>query len=586
MEGIKSKFLTGFVLFIFILITLTYSNTLNSPFNYDDDLYIKIYTTSLGDQYFQPYPPKLRHLSYLTLAINHSVDGLNPFGYHLFNISIHFLTTLVIFFISYITLKKGTEWGRHAAPIAVITTLLFALSPVHTETVTYISGRTTGLSGLFYFSALLMFILGSFSERKTGSQILYYLFSLICFIAAVLSKEPALTLPATILLYDYCFMRSGRWTFFKNRFFFYYLWFLICGAFISFNVMQGVILNWWKNMDFAYALKEATIVGHGFKLLLFPVGLTFDYDFPDAFFPPPITRLWPVILIAFLIPWISNYSTKAAKIFAFCVLWFLITIAPTNSFYPRMDLLSERNLYIPSFGVFFLVASLGYFLFLLQGTRIRKFGFLILTAVLIFHATLLINRNTIYRSNTSIWENTVKNSPGKTRAWQNLSHYYLMESNYVKALETIQGLMRSNPSDKHLSQAYSKLGTTYNRQGNFLKAIAAYEEGIRINPKTPINHLNLGGLYLKQGKFQEAKVAYEHAERLFTKHSQAVPPNLYLNKAFILYNLGSFKQAETAAKIYLSQAPESNYAQNLLGNIYQALGNKMAAEQEFAKKVK
>ena len=590
MEELSRRQIVAFCFLLLLLISTSYANTLQSPLNFDDRLVIKTEIAQSGKQYFDFFPPRYRHLFYLSLAINYSQGKLNPLGYHLFNISLHFLTTLTVFLISYITIKRGTGWGRYAVPITVITTLFFTLNPVHSETVTYISGRASGLSGMFYFSSLLFFMLGSFRERAAGSRVFCYLVSVPFFVAAVLSKEISFTLPAIILLYDFCFMRGDRWSPRKTRLLYFYFPLFVCAALSIFKVlfMKSMIVEWWQKIDFDYALQQARIIGHGIHLLLFPIGLTFDYHFPDAFFPHPALRAWPILLLVGLMAGVIKYFPKAGKMVCFGVLWFILTIAPTNSFLPRLDLLSERNLYIPSFGIFFLMASIGVPFFLSQGSKLRNIGGVCFATVLIFHATLLIDRNATYRSNIAIWEDVVQKAPGKTRAWNNLSHYYLKESNYEKAFESLQGLMQSNPSTHYLAYAQSKLGIIYSRWGDLPKAIVAYEEGIRLDPFAPINPLNLGGVYARQGNLLKAKETYEQAERLFKSDPswRNVPPNLYLMKAHILFKLGLFEQAETTANIYLNLAPGSSSGHALRGKIYAAMGKNAKARREFSKVVK
>jgi protein O-mannosyl-transferase len=591
MEELFRRQVVAFCALLLLFITICYGNTLYSPFTFDDRMVIKTEIAQSGDQYFESYPPQYRHLFYLSLAINYAQGKLDPFGYHLVNISLHFLTSLVLFFITYITILRGAEWGRPAAgSIAALTTLLFALSPVHTETVTYISGRTVGLAGLFYFSSLLFYIVGSFRERTAKSRLFFFLLSVFLFVAAVLSKETSLTLPAIILLYDFCFMNGEQWPPRKTRLLYFYLP-LFAGAGFAVWSLHSLIVEWLLKIDFNYALQQTRIVGHAMQLLLFPVGLTFDTDFPDAFFPHPALRAWPLMLLAGLIASVARHFPKAKKISLFCVFWFLFTLAPTNSFLPRLDLFSERNLYIPSFGIFLLLSTTIYYLYQAGKHRslYKGIGVTCLASIFIFHAALLVERNAVYRANAVLWQDTAKKAPGKTRVWQNLSHHYLMESNYKRAFESIQGLMKSNPTPSYRAQAQSKLGIIHSRQGHFSKAIAAYEEAIRLDPSFPIHHLNIAGIYARMGIFIKANEAYEIAEQMFKSHSgfRNVPANLYLNKANILFRLGLYDQAETAIQKYMAKNPGSKSGHAMLGNIYAALGKSAEAAFEFseAKKV-
>lgn len=522
---------------LLFIIAIAYGNTLNSPLNFDDSLVLKTEIAQAGEKYFDLSSPRYRHLFYLSLAINYSLGKLNPFVYHLLNISLHFLTSLVIFFISYLTVKRGTAWAPQAAPVAVMTTLFFALSPVHTETVTYISGRSSGLAGFFYFSSLLFFILGSSRDFTRVSRSVWYLLSGIFFGGAVLTKEISLTLPILILLYDFCFIEGDSWSSRKNRCMFFYFPLLICTGLGSF-LMKAMILDWLQKIDFNYALDQTRIIGHGLYLLLFPIGLTFDYDFPEGFFPHRLLKPWPILLLGLFLAGAVKYFPKYAKFIFFCVFWFLITISPTNSFMPRLDLLSERNLYIPSFGIFFLLSTV--FIHFYRGLKFntvsRKICLAGLIAILISHSTLVLERNLEYGSNTALWEDTVKKAPRKTRAWHNLSHFYLMELNYEKAFEALQGMIKSSPSNQYLAYAQSKLGTIYSRKGNYKGAITAYKKGIELDPTAPINHLNLGGVFVRQGNFLQALKEYETAEQLFKKNpvSKNIPSSFYRNKAQIL----------------------------------------------------
>jgi Flp pilus assembly protein TadD len=586
MEDFPRRQLVGFCLLLLVLISLAYGNTLHSPFTLDDREIIQR-TTQSAESNFGTFPPKSRHLFFLSYAINYSWGNSDPFAYHLFNISLHFLTSLVIFFISYMTIHRGTEWGRQAAgPIAAITTLFFALSPVHTETVTYISGRSSGLAGLFYFSSLLFFILASLRERGMGPRIFCILLSVVFFGAAILSKETAITLPAIILLYDFCFMNGDQWSTRKYRVRFIYL---PCMVFVAIGVwhLKGTINYYLQIIDFSYALQQARIIGHGVYLLLFPVGMTLTSDFPDGFFPHPMLRLWPILLMVGLVIAIAKHFPQAKKFSIFCVCWFLITIAPTNSIIARIDMFSQRNLYFPSFVVFLFFAAMIYHLYQAGEPRsiIRKLSIICLGSVFILQATLLLKQNSLYRSNIVLWSKTVKNAPGNTLAWQNLSHHYLMALNYDKALESLQGLMQSNPTPLYISQAQSKLGIIHSRRGNFLKAIAAYEEAIRLEPLFPTHHLNLGGVYMRMGKFLKAKEVYENFEHKLESlpYEKKVPARLHFQKAYALYYLRLFEQAETAARTYLDLTPGSKQGHSIMGYIYREMGKTEEAKRAFDK---
>ena len=141
-----------FLLVLTGIIFLIYTNGLNTPFQSDDERHIIINPNIDNPEfYLNSTYITYRHINNLTFALNYQWSQQNPFGYHLFNLLIHIFTVILVFFITSLTIKNCTTWGEKGAiKIAVITALVFGLHPIHTETITYISGRASGMAGFFY----------------------------------------------------------------------------------------------------------------------------------------------------------------------------------------------------------------------------------------------------------------------------------------------------------------------------------------------------------------------------------------------------------------------------------------------------
>ena len=444
----KKFFLLGIILFVLTL--FSYANTLYSPLNFDDHAVIQQLETSDSDIYQRLPPLQHRHLFHLSFSINHSQWGTNPFGYHLINITFHFLTSLVLLFIVFFTLENGSDWhGKHALGIAGLTAILFTINPLNTETVTYISGRASGMAGFFYLTAILLFILGSL-KKYSGKFLLipFYIFTLVAFLAAVLSKETSLTLPAIIILYDLCFMKNNHWVSFKNRLYFLYLPFLFSflALLIFQHSLQLVINTWAGKLDFSYGLAQAQVIGHAFKLCLFPINLTFNYDFTPNWFAEGLLQWIPALLWLTLVAVILKNFRKLSPVLSFSIFWFILTISITNSFLPRADLLSERNLYLPSIGPALLTSCTYYSFFVKQRSLYFRQGLALILLMVIIQSSLIIKRNSTYRSNIDLWEDTLKKSPSNLKVLHNLSHFYLEKRDNEKALVTLLKLSRSNAS--------------------------------------------------------------------------------------------------------------------------------------------
>ena len=579
-----------FIALLLLIVSLLYSSTFYAPFNFDDEFVIK-FEMEQRSKYFGEnlFPPRYRHLFYSSLIFNYSQGELNPFGYHLVNTSIHIFTSIIIFFIALITLEKGISLERKEAfSIASLTALLFSINPVNSETVNYISARAVGMSSFFYLAALLSFLLGSFRKQKPTPRFLLYLLSLVCFLASILSKETALTFPLALLLYDVCFMRKEYWISLKNRLLFFYLPLLLCSAFAALKViaMKSMIVDWWQRIDFEYGLKQIQIIGHGARLILLPIGLTFDYDFPNTFFTTNTLLITTFLFALGIILTIALYSPKRLMLVSFCFFWFLITLATTNSILPRADLLSERNLYLPSFGILFLLAVTIHRLAFATHNQlvVKKIGAYCLIIFFILQIILLHERNLLYRSNILLWEDTLQKAPGKLRALHNLSHFYMAEKNYAKAFTTLHALTKSKASPHYISYAHSNLGSIYLQLGDYLKAENEFKSGIRAKSSLPTNHFNLGTLLASQGRNLEAKESYEKAERLYKNYrwGYQVPAELYINKAQLLLKLELYEEAGNSIKDYLERIPKPGPGHFIMAKIFAATGKQKQALHEYS----
>ena len=513
-----------------VIILLIYANGLNTPFQSDDErhVYGTPQITNVGF-YTQISNIRYRHINGLSFALNYHWGQENPFGYHLINILIHICSTFLVFYIARLTIENSTPWGRDAAQkIALFTTLLFGLHPIQTETVTYISGRPGGLAGLFYFLSFLFFILGSMKTPAVPRPILYLL-SLTVFFLAVLSKENAITLPVVIIIYDLCLMKGLSWSSFRSRLGFYLCYPLLAGAafFISphmFNAIQGFS----RKVNFTFGLVQLDLLKYPLKLFLFPINLTFEYDF--------LTRvswasLFASIAIVFLCVFLAfkKFYVKNS-VLTFCVLWFPTTIAPTNSFMPRTHLFSERNMYIPTFGLCLFVAVILFLIGFRNKTEKHgtTWGITIMLVVCLVFTTLVVKRNQVYTSPATLWADTFRKSPNKLSIGKTLSIHYLMEEEYARALKPLNALLEINPN---LYDVHQNLGIAHKNLENFAMAEKHFKEAIRVEPTDPTSHFNLASLYGNLRKFIHASREFDRAATLYKAKGTYPPPQFYSDKA-------------------------------------------------------
>ncbi len=572
--------------FLFVALTLSlgvalgYYSVLHSPFNFDDGLVVLNNRAILNlATFFQLHTLHYRHLFYLSFAFNYHLGQEDPFGYHLFNIGVHLINSLLVFAVVRITIEKGCNWGRNSAlRIAGLTALVFAFNPIQTEAVSYISGRTSSLMAMFYLLSILGFIHAEIRKTSWMGRVACYNLCCLAGAAAIFSKETAITLPAALLLYDLCFMRNEYFRAFKPRVLWLYgpvLITLSCLFFISPSMWQHVV-SWSQKINPGYALQQLTVIPFGAKMVLFPINQVFDYAWPYSSLSTDtlriITSLFAVGLLSGL--WLKLY--RAFPLAAFGIGWYLLILSPTNSFLPRMDLLSERNLYLASFGLLLLGAGIadrvGF------GSRSSKSARTVVTlcaaVVVLCFMSLLIHRNMVYESNISLWEDALKKNPGKPRIYHNLSHFYTEIKDFDNSFIMLKKLAASNATPYYRSYAHTNLGNIYALWGDMANAEREFVQAVQIYPRLPSGHFNLGVLFATRGMDKEAHASFNRARaaKKFHPEKHLLPAKVALYQGRVLLNLKRYKKAEKEVRTFLKKKPEHVDGQLLLGEILEASG--------------
>ena len=184
-------------------VTLTvYLGAFRGDFHYDDSI------TILGNPHLENWQTFVGHLDhmvrpvlYATFLLDRSLYGTSPAGYHLLNLLLHLGSGLLLYRI----LAQAVTDELSFVPFW--TALLFLIHPITTETVTYISGRASGLMAFFYLLAFLLYIKVSEQPQSLNRRRLYLLGAVASFLLSIGSKETAVTLPVILLLWDVVIVR-------------------------------------------------------------------------------------------------------------------------------------------------------------------------------------------------------------------------------------------------------------------------------------------------------------------------------------------------------------------------------------------
>ncbi|RKY32177.1 MAG: hypothetical protein DRP74_03205 [Candidatus Omnitrophota bacterium] len=508
-------------LFLFSVGLLIYLNSFFNYFLWDDELLIvkngyirswtNIFKVFLVDIFHWTNKSNFyRPLFTLSLMFDYSFWRLEAFGYHLTNFFLHLSNSFLIFYL--------LRFLRQNKRISLITALLFLVHPVHTEAVTYISGRADPLAVLFSLLTFLFFIKSLSPERI--KYIFFYFLSLFFYTCALLSKEIALALPLFLLTYDFLFSppRKNLLSILK-KLYKHLAFLLITLAYIGLRI----------NL-FGFASKGAVPYSLPLRVINLPHVYAFYIYILILPFNLRVERFLPLIekmdagffLYAFLLIAVIFWAAKSyrrSKLIFFFSLWFFINIfIVANIVMPLNAVVAEHWSYLASIG-FFYIAACGFDKFLrprfvfLKWAPTLKFRRSLFVIIVTTLCLLTISRNFQWKSPVIFFESTLRASEGQfsirdTRVRYNLANAYASRGDLDKAIQEFKRVLEERPD---ITRVYYSLGLTYARKGLYEEAENKLLKTIELDPGYLQAYYTLGSLYLKQGDRQKAKLVWKKA---------------------------------------------------------------------------
>ena len=419
-------------------VLIGYANAFSGAFQFDDYNVI-VHNPSVHSlaAWFSGLPDGIRPLLKLTYALNWT-GGPGLFGFHLFNVAIHAANVFLVYALSRrMTVRGGEDAGGSDAAVPLAAALLFAVHPVQTEAVTYVSGRSMSLMAFFYLGSLSSYARGA----ETGRRILLHLVSPLLFLLALMTREAAVTLPAALLLWESASPGERiRPAVIARRQAVHWAILACAGAAILLHPVYRHILG--SGFSSLAPGQYLPVQLHGAFYLLSrlaaPHRLNID---PDLRIPPgwsPGVAAECAALLSLLALGIAVFRKSPAA--GFGILWFFLQLSPTNSVVPRPDIANERHLYLACWGIF-LCVGLGIGRLRAAGVPRWKWAPAAVLGVFLL-AGLTIARNHAYRSEVALWEATVRLSPHKARAHNNLGYAYQLSGMREKAIGSYREALR------------------------------------------------------------------------------------------------------------------------------------------------
>ena len=500
----------GIVVLIAVLLNL---NTLDNTFHLDDMRVIvnnrSLATPSSFLQSLSVNPS--RSLLLYSFAYNLWLGGLNPVGFHIVNMALHAAVCALIFLVvlhfarTSPDLVRGMILPRVAAFAAAA---LFACHPLNSETVNYISARSSSMATMFYLLAFLSFI----NYTKAGARHtvrFWYVLSMLSFVLGLASKEIVLTLPVMLLVYDVIYVSEWRPAGFVRRMAWPHGPYWVVAAVVLALQLSVIGLPLplarpvWTNL-----LTQTHVVLDYLQLALVPVGLTIEHSVPvySRLFEP--TTLLAVLTICALAALATALARKLPAL-SFAILWYFVTLVPSSSVVPLTAIMSEHRTYLPMSGlvILFPIAVAGLLRLPSLHERRREVG----VAVAVLLAGLgvaTVARNRLWRAEIAMWNDAVSKSPSSGRAQGNFGRVLAMRGYATDALEPLERAVEFDPGD---SDAHSNLGFALERLGRFDEAVAAHERALELEPADARLHMKYGATLQAAGRFDEAVAAFRQA---------------------------------------------------------------------------
>jgi len=474
-----------------------------------------------------------RPLTMVSFGLEYKLWGPRPMGYHATNLALHALTTLLLF-----------QWIWKLAnnlSLAFITSLLFALHPVHTEAVIPVSARSELLSACFGLGVVLALDTDRWHRLFLGSVLL---------LLSILSKESGVMWAVFCILG--LWTTTGRWPRFR-------LWpFLMAPIPVAIALrflVMGRLAPTGASAHFLHTplptmlLSMGNVLWQYLRLLFFPVHLGVDFVYEENLLGHPGLNLFRglagYILTVSLVPLAWIFWHKKQRLACFGCLVYLTSLFPYCHIVPMGALMAERFLYVPSMGAILACTSLA--LDPLKARRPMVICGLVLWSLLSLGLNWTECRT--WRDGMTLWQKTAKRAPSSMEVQNNLGNAFLDAGDFASAEKAFRAAIEasSHPTgplvglskalwfqgqseeakralveaihlDPNLAIAYLNLGNMLSLEGNLDEAENLYLRAIQIDPQDPEPCFNLGNLMAERARFEEALAWYRQALSLKPDH--------------------------------------------------------------------
>jgi Flp pilus assembly protein TadD len=502
--------------------------------------------------------------------ISHMLDcqfyGLNPSGHHFTNLLLHIVNTLLLFLV----LQRMTKAIWRSAFVAA----LFALHPLHVESVAWVAERKDVLSTFFWMLAMGAYF--RYTERRVFSR---YLLVLTAFALGLMAKSMVVTLPFVLLLLDY--WPLGRFETKRGssilRLFLEKVPLLALTVLFSvitfFAQQKGGLLQSMDVLPLESRIANALVsyAAYGVKMV-WPCQLAVYYHQPET------AAIWKVLGSAVFLVGVSLMAVLARRRHPYLLVgwfWYLGTLVPVIGLVQIATFrMADRYTYIPLIGLFMLTAW--GVPKLLRRWRRQEIALAISGAVVVAAFTVCTwFQLSHWKNSVSLWKHTADVTLNNYSAYSSLGAALIQQDRFDEAVANISEALRIKPE---FAEAHNNLGLVLCKKGKLNEGIRYFSRAVELDPDYANAHSNLGSALAQQGKLDDA-ITY------FTRALQIDPdlPEAHIGMGLVLARRGSLNETIVHLSKALQTKPNSAEVHNDLGVTLARQGNLEEAIAHFSK---
>ncbi|HEY4882219.1 MAG TPA: tetratricopeptide repeat protein [Myxococcales bacterium] len=496
--------------------------------------------------------------------VQHRLWGDNPSGYHLVNLGLHSGAAAMVA----LTLR------RLSVPGAFLAAAIFALHPVHVESVAWISELKNTLSAVLYLGAALAWL--QFDEKRETHT---YLISLALFVLGLCSKTVTATLPAALLLVHW--WRRGRPSWRRDV--------VPLVPFFVLGTAAGLFTVWVeRNLVGAEgAAFDRTFVDRGLV-----AGRAAWFYLGKLVWPADLVFIYPRWQVSQAAWW--QYAYPAAALATLAVLWalrrrwpgpltgalfFLGTLFPALGFfdvYPFLfSFVADHFQYLASLGIIALAAAGAVLLLDRLPPWRRRAGQALCLGGLLTLAVLTWNQSHLYADRETLYRATIRGNPGCWMAYNNLARSLISRGATDEAIGLSSKALELRPD---YPEAHNNLALALGSRGQVEEAVSHYRKALELDPAYAEAHNNLGFALASRGQLDEAIAHYRKA-----LESDPGRAGIHYNLAMALIGRGSTQNAIAHLRQAVELQPEFVEAHNNLGILLARSGRLDEAIEQFQK---